>query len=768
MPVESLAGTHFSVENGTPGTPVADDDGPGWTVPVQATTTQRSLLRVRLPATARWEAAEQVFHIRSASDCAPAPRWELANLWVDDVILSPTFAGTTTSYTVTTRDADAEVMAETLYADATVTIAPADANAETVEHEVEFALGETGIAVTVTPGDASLDFAVTLDRTAAGTVRVDYATADGTAVAGEDYTRTTGTLTFQPGETGKTVSVPVLDDAHDEGEETLTLTLSGAEGAVIADGEATGTIANSDPIPKAWHARFGRTVTGQVLDAVEARLTAPRTAGGEASLAGHALPSWSGDAAAANDDAANDTAAWETDAEGRAGLAAMRSWLAQTGPDGGAGFGGREPEARTLTGRDFVLGSSFTLTDDSAEGGGHASLWGRGTIARFDGREGSLSVDGEVTSGLLGADWAGERWTGGLIVGHSRGTGGYRKGGECDAGGGDTCAGSIEATLTGLYPYAGLDPTDRLSVWAAAGHGGGEVRVAPRDAQGGNKTAMTADLTLTMGAAGVRGEVLRPEGGEGLGLAVKGDTRFTRTSSDAVRSDAGNLEAADADVWLVRTGIEGARRFAFGADDGASVTPSFELGLRLDGGDAETGMGADMGGGLVFADPRHGLSFDLKARGLMAHESSGFREWGASLSGAWNPRPETGRGLSMSLTQSWGASPTGGMDALLGRETLAGLGTPNDDGGERFEASSRLEAELGYGLALFGGAFTGTPNVGLGLSDNGRDYRLGWRLTAAAPGDGGFEVTLDATRSEAANDDAPPEHGVMLRGSLRW
>ena len=87
---------------------------------------------------------------------------------------------------------------------------------------------------------ATLDFAVTLDRAATGTVTVDYATADGTATAGADYTAASGTLTFQAGETEKTVEVTVLDDAHDEGSETLTLTLSNASGARIGDGRRRG------------------------------------------------------------------------------------------------------------------------------------------------------------------------------------------------------------------------------------------------------------------------------------------------------------------------------------------------------------------------------------------------------------------------------------------------------------------------------------------------------------------------------------------------
>ena len=115
-----------------------------------------------------------------------------------------------------------------------------------------------------------LAFKVTLSRAASGTVTVDYATADGTATAGADYTAASDTLTFAAGETAKTVSVTVLDDSHNEGTETMTLTLSNASGARIADATATGTIENSDLMPAAWLARFGRTVAEQVVDAVAA------------------------------------------------------------------------------------------------------------------------------------------------------------------------------------------------------------------------------------------------------------------------------------------------------------------------------------------------------------------------------------------------------------------------------------------------------------------------------------------------------------------
>ncbi|WP_419853830.1 Calx-beta domain-containing protein [Candidatus Poriferisodalis sp.] len=96
---------------------------------------------------------------------------------------------------------------------------------------------------------ASLDFTVTLSRAASGPVSVHYATNDGTAAAGADYTAASGTLTFAPGETHKTVSVTLLDDAINESKETLTLKLSNPQGAFLRamHRNANGIIKNDDP-----------------------------------------------------------------------------------------------------------------------------------------------------------------------------------------------------------------------------------------------------------------------------------------------------------------------------------------------------------------------------------------------------------------------------------------------------------------------------------------------------------------------------------------
>ena len=93
-------------------------------------------------------------------------------------------------------------------------------------------------------------------------------------------------LSFQAGESSRTVEVAVLDDAHDEGEETLTLRLSNAFSGRLTDGEATGTIENTDLMPAALLARFGRATAEQVVEHIEERMAAPRRRGFRARFAG--------------------------------------------------------------------------------------------------------------------------------------------------------------------------------------------------------------------------------------------------------------------------------------------------------------------------------------------------------------------------------------------------------------------------------------------------------------------------------------------------
>ena len=570
---------------------------------------------------------------------------------------------------------------------------------------------------------ATLDFTVTLDRAAQGGTSVDYETSDGTATAGADYTATSGTLAFAAGETSRTVSVPVLDDVVDEGNETLTLTLSNPSGLRIADGEATGTIENSDPMPGAWVARMGRTVGSQAVDALAARLEG----GGETrgTVAGIAVGT------------GGDAFGVALDGRGAHGHSAHGGGI--HGNAYGTGLNGRGPEARTMTAEELLLGSAFHLSSGGREAGrpGFAA-WGRFARNSFEAEDSGASMEGDVTTGFLGADVEWDRMLAGVMVSHSWSEGAWR---AIEGSG----RGRVESTLTGLYPYARLTLSERVSAWGLAGMGEGELTLKP-DGQ----DAMETDVTLRMGALGVAGRVL--DGGEdGLALTVKSDAMWVGMDSEA----AEGLAASESEVTRLRLIVEGARAFELG--DGATLIPSAEAGLRVDGGDAETGTGVEVGAGVNYTAGR--LVVEGAVRALVAHEASGFEEWGAS--GALRLAPgASGRGLSLSLSPTWGNAANGAEKLWQARDASA-LGLAED-----FEPETRLAAELGYGVALFSGRFTGTPHAGMTLTGSGRDYRIGWRLTSAVPGDPGFAVGLEASRRESANDNAA--HGVMLRGSVRW
>ena len=134
---------------------------------------------------------------------------------------------------------------------------------------------------------AVLAFAVTLSRSASSPITINYATSDGSATAGADYTAASGILTIESGSSSGSIEVTVLDDSHNDGEETLTL--SNASSGVLTDATATGTIENHDAMPRALIARFGRTAAVHIVEQVEARVNAPRRPGFDGRVAGREI-----------------------------------------------------------------------------------------------------------------------------------------------------------------------------------------------------------------------------------------------------------------------------------------------------------------------------------------------------------------------------------------------------------------------------------------------------------------------------------------------
>ncbi len=398
-----------------------------------------------------------------------------------------------------------------------------------------------------------------------------------------------------------------------------------------------------------------------------------------------------------------------------------------------------------LGGGDVLTGSDFALDRETGLGG-IVSVWSRGSMSRFTGREGALSLGGDVRTTMFGADYAQGPLVAGLMLSHSRGLGEY-------AG---VDAGLLRSSVTGLYPWLGYRATNRISVWAVTGYGTGGLLLTPEGV-----APLRSGLSMAMVAAGARGALagVAGGGGTGIGLSFKADALWVGTSIAGVDGPDGRLAAASSSVTRVRTALEGSGGFTFGG--GLSLKPSVEVGLRHDGGDADAGSGLDMGGGLVVADASTGLVVDVRARTLLAHEAEGFSERGVSVQFSWNPSPSTPLGFTARVAPSWGVQATGGAEALWGRETMAGVGAR---GGPA--PGNRLDAEMGYGLPL-GGRFVGTPRVGVRTSAAGRDYLLGYSLGVLGGGVLNLSLGVDAHRRESPARGAA-EHGVAGRIGVRW
>ena len=201
---------------------------------------------------------------------------------------------------------------------------------------------------------------------------------------------------FTDGPQNVTGTRATIEDLEETTSYEVQVRATNADGTSGWSGSGPGSTmppGSMDPVPRAWIARFGRTVAEQVVGAVESQLAASRQPEVAVSLAGQTLPRRNADGTKAA------AVRWKAEEAGDR-VAALSHWLSGSGGDG---QDGRRPGSgsRAVTERDLLTGTSFALTMETADGGTGA-LWGRGAIAGFDGREGALSLDGEVGTAMLG------------------------------------------------------------------------------------------------------------------------------------------------------------------------------------------------------------------------------------------------------------------------------------------------------------------------------------------------------------------------------
>ncbi|MDE0219897.1 MAG: hypothetical protein OXJ90_11545 [Spirochaetaceae bacterium] len=182
-------------------------------------------------------------------------------------------------------------------------------------------------------------------------------------------------------------------------------------------------------------------------------------------------------------------------------------------------------------------------------------------------------------------------------------------------------AGQIESSATGLYPYTGYEITDRIVVWGTAGYGIGALTLITRPGE-----RLGTDVALLMAAAGARGDLVDRAGASGPALSVAAGALYASTTSQATNA----MAPTEADASRMRLALEGA--WGIVLPGGALLTPTVEIEARHDGGDADTGFGAGVGGGIALADASGTLAVAVFGRMLLWHEAGDVRDWSVSAS----------------------------------------------------------------------------------------------------------------------------------------
>ena len=379
---------------------------------------------------------------------------------------------------------------------------------------------------------------------------------------------------------------------------------------------------------------------------------------------------------------------------------------------GGVGTGSLNPGPgnfgfNSLSNPNLMAYSSFQYAPDKGgPPGSRWMLWGHGARSDIQGQpQADLGLNGGVGAAYLGVDRSlGSKALVGLAASHSVGALDFANGGDARN------ELEVGARLTSALPYLKWSPRPGLDLWGLMGYGRGaaEVEVA------GDSLEMGIDIR--MAALGGRSALTRLGA---VDLALKADAFAVSVGSEA----AEGLSVANGEAQRTRLMLEGSTDWALSSH--SRLTPSLEVGARMDGGDAETGLGAEMAGGASFANRRLGLVVEARGHRLIAHQNRDFREQGASLRVRLDPGSD-GRGWGFSLAPLWG-NTSGGPDSLWRSERML-VGRNRADGRDGMHwRPNRTQAALSYGLETWGGRGRLGPFARMDLE--GMDFpRLGGGL----------------------------------------
>ena len=671
------------------------------------------------------------------------------------------------SFDAATREVSGTPMKALGATEYTLTATDEDGDKATLSFEIEVA---GPIALSIADAQAvegePVEFGITLSRPvpAAGAMLVVWRVTDGTALAHSDYALPggrQGELTVGAGQAAATLVIQTTNDELAEGEETFTAMLVGSSHAQLGDAKATGRIVDDDLASLRgealqWSlAAFGRTVATEAVDAIGQRFrpggsSSAARAGGSDTPARDGTGAGSGTAGAGS---GTTGAGWTAGATGAGSGTAGAGWTtgawrnfsldSPAGSSSPGGFSGpeRSPQGEFLS--TVAFETNLGATDADGGSGRQWTLWGRGSRSQFSGRSGArLTLDGEVNTGYLGADV--RLAEGGPLLGvalsYSDGQLDYE---AAEAG---LNKGRVDLDLSSVLPYGHWALNERVSFWGLLGIGWGKASLTDEFGR------VTTDTEMQMAALGSRGELVT---WRGLALALKGDAFVVNMEgSEWARGDAVMMPEVDADANRLRLMVEGRREWQPSAQQQLGL--SLEFGGRWDGGDADTGMGAELGGGLEYRHAAWGLGLETRGRYLLGHTERAFEEWGASVALALDPGEE-GVGPSLTLAPAWGEASSG-VENMWREERLLGASLGDQEmlaerGGWR---PNRLRMELGYGFETRARRLLKLYSALEEAGPGSRNWRLGSQVTGRW-----FNWSLELDRRE--NWGASPEHGIFLK-----
>ena len=221
-----------------------------------------------------------------------------------------------------------------------------------------------------------------------------------------------------------------------------------------------------------------------------------------------------------------------------------------------------------------------------------------------------------------------------------------------------------------------------------------------------------------------------------------------RTSLEVEGSD--QIAGLTVEARRLRLTLEGTHEYRLPGRTRLSST--IEMGMRHDGGDGRTGTGAEVGGGLRYANPTNGIALEGRGRALVVHDG-GYEDWGISAALLFKPRTD-GRGLSFSLRPGYGN--TDSSTQKIWQQGLRGVRGGDQDYG------TQMDVRLGYGQSASGSQGLLTPYSEMTLDSRSRSYRMGmsWEL------DSSFNLNLVGERHEDSDDMI--NHAVLLKSTIRF